>query len=72
VISSKSQDVFDEVGRQIETRNYQYDFSGESQTVFRYTDFDECGNWQRRVTEYIGTGGASKDHPVMTRTIEYY
>lgn len=71
VLASKSQYVFDEAGRQIETRNYQYDSSGESQTVFRYTDFDKYGNWQRRI-EYKGAGGEIKDQPVLTRIMEYY
>lgn len=72
VLASKSQYAFDEAGRQIETRNYQYESFGEKQTIFRYTDFDRYGNWLRRVTEDKGAGGDMKEQPVMTRTIEYY
>ena len=72
VLTSKSQYIFDEAGHPIETCNYQYGSSGVSQTAFRYTDFDEYGNWQRSVTEYKGADSEIKDQPVMTRTIEYY
>jgi hypothetical protein len=72
MLVSKSQYIFGEDGRQIETRNYRYESSRESQTVFQYTDFDKYRNWQRRLTEYKGFGDEIKEQPVMTRTIEYY
>lgn len=71
-LASKSQYVFDEANRQMETIDYQYGALGDSQTVFRYADFDRYGNWQRREMEYKGASGKSTGQPVMTRTIEYY
>lgn len=72
VLASKSQYVFDEANRQMETIDYQYGALGDSQTVFRYADFDKYGNWQRREMEYKGASGEIKGQPVMTRTLAYY
>lgn len=73
VISSKSQMLFDEKDRQVETRNYQYGALGETRTVFRFFDYDKYGNWLHRKTETMRQDGKMQnDGSVLTRIIEYY
>lgn len=66
-ISSKSQMIFDATGRECETRYYHYNSLREIKRVFRYSEYDKCGNWLLRMSE---EGDATPR--LLTRTIEYY
>lgn len=72
-LKSRTQVIFDKIGRQIETHNYNNGSLGETIIIISYTDFDKYGNWLRSIKKYENTNGnVKKDQPFMARSIEYY